>query len=449
MEEDFKMNILEKIKEWFGFKKETKVDKELNLVDEFGTIASRLISFSDASYMSSLAARICIGQGPEEDYQKRLEHIGRVVGRGHESTIAHSNIIILLVIDKPCYGRFLEIAEGLRFIDYSVSEIKEEDKFAILLGGSVRAYKYFFREVKDLSNPICISIKEILYQSVESVFFEDLIADGIMDKDSFSFYPMGENNVVTEEVTGEDGNKEQEQFCEGTIKEPTVLKGKTCDIIYADDVYGILDKVEQYGFTLRDVLKLTICSVFFHDVSRVVSHQLVRHLAAISQLSQRYVDCSASKFIDPLQFNEKYDVNKQYVITLGDNKYEMPLKSFGDLLMTAPAQLIEQGMLKQDTRSIAPMNIDTKLLMTFTFSRLIHFIKERDCDAAQPEIHVSAKELVDNLYAYDLTSYLFTSNGIDNLIKLCETPVYKAVREADFAKDDMIDEVLEEEIENE
>lgn len=439
--------ILAKIKNLFK-SKEGKFDKEVKLsIDEYGDLSASLISFTDASYMTSLGAKMCIGQGVEEDYSKRLAHISRVIGRGHESTAAHSNIIMLLLMDASFCPKFTEISNALHFTEFVTAE-QEDGSIAVLIGGSVRAYKYFFREAKDLSNPICIAIKEILYQSAESVFFEDFIEDGIMDKEKFRFYPVADTSVVTEEVTdSKDGQKYDQDFCEAVLKPQNILKGKKCDIIYADDALAILDKVSIYGFTLRDVLKTTICIVIFHDISRIISQQITRHLGGISQESQRYVDYSKSQFIDPLQFNpEKYDVNAKYTVDILGTKYSMTAFDLGCLMQSIYPQLIAQGMLKQDARGFLPNNVNTKLLMTFTLANLIHFDKERKANAAQPEIQDIDNEMIELLYQYEATTYLFTSIGRDNLIDLWETPIYKTKQENEFKViDESIDEVISEE----
>jgi thymidylate synthase ThyX len=444
------MKFFSRLKEFlFGKKEEDKkFDKEMKAakLEKYSELSDTLISFSDASYMSSLAAKMCIGKEPDEDYEKRLDHISRVVSRGHESTIAHSNIVMLLLIDKELYGKFAEIAPALKFAEYSVSETDYEP-VAILIGGSIRAYKYFFREAKDLNNVFCNTIKEVLYQSAEAVFFEDFIEDGIMDRNKFRFYPAAVLNEVVESITNEDGSTSTEEFCDAAPIDRKIQKGKIVDIIYSDDVFAILEQVERYGFTLRDVLKIATCTVIFHDLARIISQQITRHFAAICQESQRYVDYSKAKFIDPTQFNDKYDLSKKYIIGIGSITHELTSSELGDLLLSIYPQLVDQGMLKQDARGFLPLNVDTKLVMTFTHSNLIHFIKERKGNAAQPEVQNATEDMIENLYKYELTTHLFSSIGVEGLIKLCETPVYKNKDGEDLkALDNSIDEVISEEV---
>jgi hypothetical protein len=82
-------------------------------------------------------------------------------------------------------------------------------------------------------------------------------------------------------------------------------------------------------------------------------------------------------------------------------------------------------MFKQDARGFLPFNVPTKLMMTFTYSNLIHFIKERTNIAAQPEIRNIPLELIDQLGINKNSTTLFTLNKLDDLINIVETPVYK------------------------
>lgn len=449
------MNIIKKLWNKLFGPKDENFDKEMKKVkmEQYDEIFGTLLSFSDASYMCSLAARICVGTDVEQDYEKRLQHISRVVGRGHESTIAHSNIIILLSTDQNTLPRFFEIANALKFTDFATS-VDEEGTHYILIGGSIRAFKYFFREAKDLNNPFCNTIKEIIYQSCEYVFFEDFIADGLMDKDKFRFYPKAKvTNIFQDMVDEKTGESYKEEFAEGTFAEPNILKGEYADILYADPVLDIFDRVSQYGFTLRDVLRLTTFTVLFHDVSRIISQQMTRHFAAISQESQRYVNYSDAPFIDPTQYNtEKYTGNEKYRVNIGKFLFEEGTATdIGNLILSIYPQLIEQGMLKQDARAYLPSNVRTKLLMTFTFANGLHFIKERrpEATAAQPEIRTITGDMIEGLYNYEDTTFLFASMGLDYLINLTETPIYKTKELEGFVKDESIDEIIDEVVEEE
>ena len=73
-----------------------------------GKIEYEIIGLSDASYLVSKAARICVGQEAVMDYDARLKHISRVVGRGHESTLEHTNLVVLLHFNDSMIKEFMK-----------------------------------------------------------------------------------------------------------------------------------------------------------------------------------------------------------------------------------------------------------------------------------------------------------------------------------------------------
>lgn len=425
--------------------KDGEFDKQARIFNERdlsktnrGNLSCQLISFSDASYTCSMAAKICVGKDVDEGYDERLAHISRVVGRGHESTIAQSNIVMLLTFSDTHSESFLELANAFKFLNFKTKTTAKLDT-VVLIGGSIRAYKYFIREAMDINNPICTAIIDTLYIAAEKEFFEDFIKDGIMFKERFTFAPVAKTIMVG---TEEEENQEAEST-ELIHQERTV--GKYVDIIHSDDPYAILDKVYYYGFDIRDVLKVTSVTLLFHDFSRSTSQQITRHFAGISQESQRYVDYSSAPFVNPLQFNDKYDLDKKYDVELFGTKAQMTSDELGKELISVYDQLLKQGMLKQDARGFLIFNVATKVLMTFTFADLIHFIKERDDKAAQPEVRIMTQELEEQLAKHNESSFLFTSNTVKELINICETPRYKYAEEELRRLNELVDEVISEE----
>lgn len=442
------MKIIEWILNLLGIKSEKSsepqafdIEAAKKATDTPAGVECNLISFSDASYICSMAAKICIGKEVDEDYTTRLSHISRVVGRGHESTIAHSSIIMLIKFAKTDMAKFIELSNAFKFLNFTTVETAD-DKIAVLVGGSIRAYKYFVRECKDLTNPICQKVIDTLYISAEKEFFEDFIADGVMREDRFAFLPKAKVEMEEAGKLDEKGNMYMEQEAVGTdLIHQAPVRGKTSDVIYSDDPYKILDMVSYYGFTLRDVLKLTSVTLLFHDFSRSTSQQITRHFAAISQESQRYVDYSDAKFINPIQFNsEKYDPSTEYTVKMFGLEHKYTAADLGIEMAGAYPQLIEQGMLKQDARGYLPFNMATKVLMTFTYADWIHFTKERDNKAAQPEVQVMTREANEIMAKHEGSTTLFSLNSIGDLIKLAESPKYALTVVADEDVDEVIGE---------
>jgi len=429
--------------------RDKEFDKEVKMMDkkrlEQGFIDCQLLSFSDASYVCSMAAKVCIGKEVDENYEARLNHISRVVGRGHESTIAQSNIVMLLSFDSTYAEAFLKVANAFKFLNFTTKKT-DDDRTVVLIGGSIRAYKYFIREVEDFNNPICRYIINTLYISAEKEFFEDLIADGIMIASNFTFFPAADLKTELKTKYDESGEEYEEKEATSVARHQKIVKGKYADIIYSDDPYSIMDKVEFCGFTLRDVLKVTSLTILFHDFSRSTSQQITRHFAGISQESQRYVDYSNSVFINPLQFNPKYDMDKEYEVELFGTKKNLKAEDLGTEMIKVYNQLINQDMLKQDARGFLIFNVATKVLMTFTFADYFHFVKERTSTAAQPEVQAMTKESCENLSGHEGSSTLFQMNLTSDLIQLVESPKYKLMELEQKKLNDSVDEVMSEEV---
>lgn len=443
------MKLFDWLKGLFG--KEQEFDKEARILNQKkndqGFIECSLISFSDASYVCSMAAKICIGQDVADDYKTRLEHIARVVGRGHESTIAQSNIIMLLSFDASYSESFLNVSNAMKFLNFSTKHT-DDDRTAVLIGGSIRAYKYFIREVEDLNNPVFRQIMNLLYMSAEKEFFEDLIRDGIMMKENFVFSPIADIKIEEQTKFDEKGNPYQEKEADSAKPyHQAIVRGKYSDIIYSDDPYKILDRVGFYGFEIRDILKVTSLTILFHDFSRSTSQQITRHFAGISQESQRYVDYSNSLFVNPLQFNpEKYDINKKYDVELFESKKSLTAAELGNDMIKVYNQLINQDMLKQDARGFLVFNVATKVLMTFTYADFLHFVKERTSPAAQPEVHAMTDEACVNLAKNEKANIFLQMNKLEDLINLAESPKYRLAELELKQLNELVDEVLSEEV---
>jgi flavin-dependent thymidylate synthase len=432
------MSIFSKIKSLFVGKKQYSFDEkakkiELEEYDTKNNYNLTVLSVSSSSYIDSMAAKICIGAKPIMNYAKIVEHIEQITKRGHESIMGHSDIVMLLEIDSGCLADMAEITDAFHFLEYSVRKINNY-QYVYLIGGSIRAYKYFLRNIKDPTNFLFNAVKENLYISAESVYFKDLIDDGIMDESKFEYTPKAETFLTDETENAEADAKI-------IYQEPTI--GNRVDIIYAEDPYELLDTVKQYGFDLKDVLKICVCSIVFHDFSRAISQQMTRQLAGISQESQRYVNYSECGFIEPTQFEDgKSDSTKLFTINIFGTTVQMTPQDLGNELIKVYPQLIEQGMLKQDARGFLPFNVPTKVMMTFTYKNLIHFIKERTGVAAQPEIQSLTLELIKQLNINKYSSSLFALNKLDDLINLVESPQYKQYQkeESEVSIDDVISE---------
>ena len=430
------MNILSRLKSLFSKEEDRSrsfeeylkdANERLNIMSA-NEISGQLISFSESNYTCSEGARICVGQHAPENKQERLKYISKVIGRGHESTIAHSNIVMLVTFSGLInLNDFVACSEAMKFLYYSTRYMENQNKYVVLIGGSIRAYKYLIRNTPSPgTNSFVQQIINLLYQSAEKEFFEDLIKDEVMVESKFGFQPYAQVQTYHRDVRKKDGAvfKEEEVDAEEYFQQ--VTKGTYVDIIYADNFYNIFDFVKVFTFTMRDVLRVCGCTVVFHNFSRSTSQQITRHFAGISQESQRYVNYSESQFVDPTKFNpEKYPDRKVYKVSVDGHEMEKTAQDLGETLQKVYGQLIDQGMLKQDARGFLPFNVATRLMMTFTYSDLIHFFNMRIDKAAQPEVQEMAKETYELLKVHEGSDRLFELSSLKELISEVESPVYK------------------------
>lgn len=114
-------------------------------------------------------------------------------------------------------------------------------------------------------------------------------------------------------------------------------------------------------------------------VSRVLTHQLVRHrIASYSQQSQRYVSEHDFEYIIP----PTIAANK-----IAKEKFEQLMKS----IQGTYNELIELGVHKEDARYCLANAAETKIVVTMNARTLLHFFELRCCVRAQWEIRSLAE----------------------------------------------------------
>ena len=117
-------------------------------------------------------------------------------------------------------------------------------------------------------------------------------------------------------------------------------------------------------------------------LSRVTSHQLVRHrIASFSQQSQRYVTMGEPDVIVPPSIVERPDLTEGFL--------EMSRSAHSFY-----RKLVESGVPKEDARYILPHGWSTRLVMTMNARELHHFFALRLCRRAQWEIRNLAREML-------------------------------------------------------
>jgi thymidylate synthase (FAD) len=121
-------------------------------------------------------------------------------------------------------------------------------------------------------------------------------------------------------------------------------------------------------------------------ISRVTSHQLVRHrIASYSQESQRYVNLSDPEFVMPPGIARNPEAVRIWDGLVGQMK-------------DAYQSLRRLGIKKEDSRFLLPNATTTCIVVTMNFRELRHFFRVRCDRAAQWEIRALAKEMLKLAY---------------------------------------------------
>ncbi len=141
-------------------------------------------------------------------------------------------------------------------------------------------------------------------------------------------------------------------------------------------------------------------------VSRVLTHQLVRHrIASYSQQSQRYVKLDQFEYIIPPYINEVPEAKELFIKAMEDD--QKTYDRLVEILYNKHYKLsVEKGMNEkqakkdagkkaiEDARFVFPNACETKIVVTMNARTLIHFFKHRCCNRAQWEIRDLATEML-------------------------------------------------------
>jgi thymidylate synthase (FAD) len=147
---------------------------------------------------------------------------------------------------------------------------------------------------------------------------------------------------------------------------------------------------KELKLVLIEVMKLGHTSVVEHscfsfaisDVSRSLTHQLVRHrIASYAQQSQRYVNLNDPNYVTP----PKIAKNKQM-----KKAYEKTMKEIWDHYNN----LLDMGIPAEDARYILPNAACSNIIVTMNARSLLNFFELRCCLHAQWEIRQLANKML-------------------------------------------------------
>ena len=165
---------------------------------------------------------------------------------------------------------------------------------------------------------------------------------------------------------------------------------------------------------VKKIIKLGHYSVLEHvsftfgieNISRVTSHQLVRHrIASYSQKSQRYVKAGEKEnFIVPKSIQDNRDAAVKFMKLFAEN-----LSFYQEMLL--------QGIPAEDARYILPQAMTTSIIFTANARELIHFFRMRCCSRAQWEIRELAISMLK--LAKEVAPNIFQDSGPACLVEAC------------------------------
>jgi thymidylate synthase (FAD) len=141
------------------------------------------------------------------------------------------------------------------------------------------------------------------------------------------------------------------------------IKPEDLDKTSDEELTNILQYVMDLGHT--SVIEHTSFTFAISDVSRSLTHQLVRHrIASYAQQSQRYVDFKKPNYVIPPTIVKNKKMNKAYNDTM-------------TLIWKQYNKLLEIGIPAEDSRFILPNAACTNIMVTMNARSLLNFFELR------------------------------------------------------------------------
>lgn len=141
-------------------------------------------------------------------------------------------------------------------------------------------------------------------------------------------------------------------------------------------------------------------------VSRVLTHQLVRHrIASYSQQSQRYVKLDQFNYCIPPEIGKNHKAKELFIKAMEeDQRYYNDITNilfedhFEKLIKNGyddkEARVIAEKKAIEDARYVFPNACETKIVFTMNARSLFNFFRLRCCNRAQWEIRELATEML-------------------------------------------------------
>ena len=159
-----------------------------------------------------------------------------------------------------------------------------------------------------------------------------------------------------------------------------IAKPEELDKSSDKELTAILEHVMNLGHT--SVIEHTCFTFAISDVSRSLTHQLVRHrIASYAQQSQRYVNLNEPNYVIPPKIEKDKKMRKAYDETM-ENIWDQYNK------------LLEMGIPAEDSRYVLPNAACTNIIVTMNARSLLNFFDLRCCLHAQWEIRQLANKML-------------------------------------------------------
>jgi len=176
---------------------------------------------------------------------------------------------------------------------------------------------------------------------------------------------------------------DSELLC-GAAASATIKSGRPSEILAKMDIETAKRKIRQVtGYGHTSVIEHASFTFSVEDVSRAMTHQLVRHrIASYTQQSQRYVAYDTiERYVTPPNIAHNAEAKRVFDETL-------------ERISDAYQKLLKMKIPKEDARFILPNAAKTNIMVTMNARELRHFFNLRCCARAQWEIREVATEML-------------------------------------------------------
>jgi thymidylate synthase (FAD) len=178
----------------------------------------------------------------------------------------------------------------------------------------------------------------------------------------------------------------------GYTSDPEKLPAMAATLTHSKTKPENLEKIskKEQAAVLEQVLKLGHTSIIEHasftfaisDVSRSLTHQLVRHrIASFSQQSQRYVNLNEPNYVIPPSIGKNKKTKRAYKETM-------------EFIWDQYNKLLKMKIPAEDARYLLPNATCTNIMVTMNARSLLNFFELRCCLHAQWEIRLLANKML-------------------------------------------------------